>query len=105
MMRYLKTKAVEMDRIGEVTLVELSALGSSKVMKYHEQGDEFGAAAATIKYGTKEFWDVEVDDIMAMMPIGLVQDVAQAVMEFSGLGVEEGEGNSEGSPAVDSSSA
>ncbi len=106
MENYRKTERRTFDRVGEITIREVSVLGLEELAKAQGRGDtNFRLAAIAIKHGVVEWADESVETIMENLNEDLAQEISDAVGEFSGIMDDEADdlGNSESAPAAVSS--
>lgn len=89
-MSYLKTGKALIESINEtIELVELNALGQREMMEAHTKGDMFAATASVVKYGTRKWRDMTVEEIMSDLPLTAIQEIAEKVTNLSGLDDEK----------------
>lgn len=98
---YLKTGHIDLN--GEsLEIVELNALGQKHMMEAHTKGDLFTAYAQVVKYGTKKWRDVEVEEILDSLPLVTIQEVADKILALSEIDASKNSvsGLSEGSSSA-----
>ena len=83
---YLKTKEIEVEMLGKLTIKELSALDMSDIS---EQTNEMKMAAMTVirgvvdDEGKRVFKDLELDKLLKKLPTEVMVSVCTNVMEIS----------------------
>ncbi len=95
-MSYLKSKAVTIEGVGEITVSELPAVAQIEMMEAKDK--PFEGFFIACRYGA---WpDKTIDELKRMLTLKIANDVATAVLQLSGVDAK----NSETDPGESSSS-
>jgi len=102
MSKYLREEKREIDGV-KLTLVELNASAQRQMLKANAEAELILAMAWAVKYGTKEFREMEPEQILDELPMSLLQKIGEEVAELSGFDEDPAKNSESGLSDVSSS--